>query len=438
MGFFDFFKRKEKPKRLEPPKILMYDGKGRTIEYDPNANWKNKTEQQKQDQIKLYTLDDKVLINMEIPSKDDSKITELNLIQYETRHDNVNDNSGKGIKDMIVKILDCQSSVVTEKERYKMVLDAWVNLESLLRSKTKNAELSSEGKAILKNFNGSKVSAYRTIELERDENGYLQNNIIKDDLKLIKKVISLDKEHNFENSSTQISVPTKKLSEQRYRESDLADFLKGYIALCRLGNTIGIGTRVIPWEYGASDEAYKVFSKTDLGKDIEDITKTSSMQTIRGRVRREILDKSMFLENMIEQYIYKSSPENGGIQNHGSNNTERILQSIQSNPEDVKLVTTMLEYSKTEITQRLMNNRQDEAENGINYQDYTIEDLVRLTACMNHEEIRSKLTDEQLVIIHNGAKAELKRRADLKREINAENKENIKKIVVDAKDGEQL
>lgn len=441
MGFFDFLKR-DKQKRLNAPKVLIYDGTSKTIEYDPETDWRDKTPEQKEDQVKLYTLDNRVLINMEIPCKNDNKIVELNLLQYEAKHDVSIDNDGKIIKSMIMKILDYQSSFVPKKERYKMALDAWVDLESVLRNRTDNLELSAEGRSILKNFEGSKCSIGRTIELERDENGYLHNSIIRDDLKLIKKLMSLDKEHNITNSFTQITIPTKKLDEEKYEASDLTDFLRGYIALCRLGNTIGIGTRVIPWEYGASDEAYKIFSKTDLGKDIEDITKPSSMQIIKSRTVSEIIDKSMLLENMIEQYIYKSSVEHGDIQNQvGSNNTERILQRIQGTTQNVKLVTTMLEYSKAEITRSLMKKNQNESEKEINYHDYTIGDLVRLTACMNHEEVRSKLTDEQLIIIQNGAKAELKRRADLRRERDAENKEKTNTIEnkkVTGEDEEQL
>ena len=57
MGFFDFF-NKNKPKRLEAPKILKYDGNSSKIEFKPDVDWNNKTSKEKQDSIKIYTLND--------------------------------------------------------------------------------------------------------------------------------------------------------------------------------------------------------------------------------------------------------------------------------------------------------------------------------------------------------------------------------------------
>ena len=355
MGFFDFF-NKNKPKRLDAPKILKYDGNSSKIEFKPDVDWNNKTSKEKQDSIKIYTLNDETFINMEIPNEEEEKIVEFNLIRYDsTRHDVVVENYGKKIKEFIIRTLDQQTEPIKDKTHESKVVDTWTALDALLRAKSVNGVLSSEGRAVLRNINGENLNLDRTVYLDRDANGYLQNSHIKDDLKLIKKVLSIDEEENSVDSTTEIKVPVKKLDEKKYGEVDLADFVRGYIVLCRIGNTIGIGDRVIPWEYGKVDEAYRVLAKTELGKEAKDENNPKDRDIMRRKLNQEIIDKSLFLENMIERYVYKTTeemPDTREIEN--SQYKEDVLKQTKANREEIKLVTSMMEYSKKALTRKVI------------------------------------------------------------------------------------
>ena len=106
---------------------------------------------------------------------------------------------------------------------------------------------------------------------------------------------------------------------------------------------------------GKVDEAYRVLAKTELGKEAKDENNPKDRDIMRRKLNQEIIDKSLFLENMIERYVYKTTeemPDTREIEN--SQYKEDVLKQTKANREEIKLVTSMMEYSKKALTRKVI------------------------------------------------------------------------------------
>lgn len=402
MGLFDFLKRNN-IKKLQAPDTVIRDGTSLNIKFSPNSDWSVKTKDEKQDALKMYPLSHgEILLNIEIPKED--KVQEVNLLKFRNTDEILDIHPGKAIKSLVIKLLDQQTKAEYSILNKNKVVNTYTDLGALLKSRGIQGTLSSEGKDILGNFIGRDLNIDRTVFLNRDKDGYLEDYFVDDKLRVINKVLNLPKEDN------------SKLDVSQYSKRDIKDFRNGYIALCRLANNIGIGDRVVKYKPGSVQDSYDDLLNTRLGEGLNSHISDKDRKKLKDALNQELIASSLFLEDILEEYTISIREK------YNANEVVDNSNSAELEKENTELITIMLRYSKTEFTKEELENpdkksfderiRVELENNGtdIDLANVDISGLVKLVGCKNYKAALSRFSDEELETIAQLARDELQRR----------------------------